>query len=57
MIRTLKSNALELLGVDENGGKAKTEKEENRERGELIRTQKKRLAEERKFKNEKSKSR
>ncbi len=51
LLQTLKTNAMELLGVDENGGKTKSEKEIKREQEELIKVQKERLAQEKKYKN------
>jgi len=48
---------MELLGVDENGDKTKTEKEIKHEREELIKAQKERLAQEKKYKNRNKNSR
>lgn len=42
---------MELLGVGEDGGQAKTERELKQEREELIKAQKQRLASEKKYKN------
>ena len=57
LLRTLKINAMELLGVKEDGTKMKTEKEIKREREELIMAQKERLAQEKKYKNRNKNSR
>jgi len=50
-------NAMELLGVDENGNKIKSEKEIKREREEAIKAQKERLTKEKKYKKYRNKSR
>ena len=57
LLQTLKTNAMELLVVDENGIKTKTEKDIKRERDELIKIQKERLAQEKKYKNRNKNSR
>lgn len=53
LLKNLKLNAMELLGVNENGDTTKAEKEIKRERSELIKIQNERLAKERTFKNRK----
>ena len=57
LLKTLQTNAMELLGVNESGNKTKTEAEEKQERDQLIKAQKERLAQERKYKSRNKKSR
>lgn len=50
LLQTLKTNSMELFGIDEDGSKIKTEKELQKERDELIVKQKERLSKEHEYK-------